>query len=265
MKASGKTIIVIGAGSGMGRELTLQLNAKGAMVIALDIHQAPLQETIRLSSNPSTIKDYVVDVSRQEEVNAFVQNLLKEGPIDGVINNAGIIQPFVKVNDLGFTAIEKVMHVNFYGPLYLIKALLTHFLTRPEAHIVNTSSMGGFLPVPGQAVYGASKAAIKLLTEGLYAELVGTNVHVTAVYPGAIATNISQNSGVEIKSPSGDTTSSMSSLAADKAAAIIIDAMEKNKFRVLVGSDAKFMDFIYRLHPKYATEFIAKKMKALLA
>ena len=265
MKVLRKTIIITGAGSGMGRELTLQLNAKGANVIGIDLHESQLKETILLSTHPETIKYFVVDVSNQEIVNDFIQQILKDDPVDGLINNAGIIQPFVKINNLEFAVIERVMHVNFYGPLYLIKALLPHLLTRPEAHIVNTSSMGGFLPLPGQAVYGASKAALKLLTEGLYAELMGTNVHVTVVYPGAIATNITQNSGVQIKVDSNQSSSSTPSLASDKAASIIIEAMEKNKFKVLVGSDAKFMDFIYRLHPKFATKFIAKKMKSLLS
>jgi short-subunit dehydrogenase len=75
------------------------------------------------------------------------------------------------VNELGYEAIERVMNVNFYGTLYMTKTFLPHLLTRPEAHVVNVSSMGGFLPVPGQVIYGASKAAVKLLTEGLHSEL----------------------------------------------------------------------------------------------
>jgi short-subunit dehydrogenase len=97
---------------------------------------------------------------------------------------------------LPYDAIERVLNVNLYGVIYMTKAFLPHLLTRPEAHIVNVSSMGGFFPVPGQSLYGASKAAVKLLTEGLYSELIDTNVRVTAVFPGAIATNISQNSGL---------------------------------------------------------------------
>ncbi|HRD39265.1 MAG TPA: SDR family NAD(P)-dependent oxidoreductase, partial [Bacteroidia bacterium] len=70
------------------------------------------------------------------------------------------------------------------------KSFLPHLLKRPEAHIVNISSMGGFLPVPGQSIYGATKAAVKLLTEGLRSELLDTNVRVTLIFPGAIGTNI---------------------------------------------------------------------------
>jgi len=79
----------------------------------------------------------------------------------------------------------------------MTKALLPYLLKRLEGHIVNISSMGGFLPVPGQTIYGASKAAMKLLTEGLLAELLDTNVHVSVVFPGAIGTNFSVNSGID--------------------------------------------------------------------
>ena len=78
----------------------------------------------------------------------------------------------------------------------MTKALLPHFLSRPKAHIVNLSSMGRFLPVPGQTVYCSAKAGVKMLTEGLAAELTGTNVGVTVVFPGAINTNIMFNSGL---------------------------------------------------------------------
>ena len=80
------------------------------------------------------------------------------------------------VEDLDYATIERVLNVNLMGTIYLVKAFLPHLKARPEAHIANVSSMGGFLPVPGQVMYGASKAAVKLLTEGLYAELLDTNV-----------------------------------------------------------------------------------------
>ena len=150
----------------------------------------------------------------------------------------------------------------------MTKAFLPVLMKRPEAHIVNTSSMGGFLPVPGQTIYGASKAAVKLMTEGLWAEMRGTNVHVTVVFPGAVATNITTNSGVAI--PGGMDAAQVEkqaarTLPADKAARIILDGMEKNAYRVMVGSDAKLMDRLYRLSPRRAAGFIANQMKDLLA
>lgn len=136
---------------------------------------------------------------------AFANKVVAEhGHVDGIINNAGIIQPFVDLNDLGMDRIERVLNINFYGTLYMVKAFLPFLLERPEAHIVNVSSMGGFLPVPGQSIYGASKAAVKLMTEALHSELKGTNVSVSVVIPGGIATDIKKNSDIQYKTETND-------------------------------------------------------------
>jgi short-subunit dehydrogenase len=266
MKIAGKVFLITGAGSGMGREMTHQIIAKGGKVAALDIHLSQLQETQKIcSGKSSTFLALDVDISDRANVLALPEQVIQHfGQIDGIINNAGIIQPFVKVNDLTFEQVERVINVNFYGCVNVTKAFLPHLLERPEAHIVNISSMGGFLPVPGQSIYGAAKAAVKLFTEGLYAELKETPVRVSVVFPGAIATNITTNSGIEMPKVSGD-ASSMPTMPANEAARIILQGMETNQYRILVGSDSKFMDFLCRLAPEYATNFIAKKMKALLS
>jgi short-subunit dehydrogenase len=265
MKAQNKVIIVTGAGSGMGRELTLNLLSKNAKVVALDINEAALNETIELAGNKKDlVSNFVIDITKKDLIEKLLDKVITQyGAVDGIINNAGIIQPFIKVNELGYDVIERVMNINFYGTLYLIKTFLPHLLTRPEAHIVNISSMGGFLPVPGQTIYGASKAAVKLLTEGLNSELANTNVKVTVVFPGAVNTNITKNSGLNVPAQATAENKSMKTLSAAKAAEIIIDGMEKDRYRVLVGKDAAFMDMIYRLNPKRAAGFISKKMKAL--
>ena len=150
--------------------------------------------------------------------------------------------------------IYKVMNVNFYGPLKLVKLFLPSFLKRKEGHIVNVSSMGGFFPFPGQTVYGASKAALKLFTEGLYAELLNTNIKVTLVLSGAVNTNISKNSNVEIDS--GNSNYKM--LSSKKAAEIIIKGIEKDKFKVYVGKDSKIMNLMYKFNDKKAIKLINK-------
>lgn len=268
MNVSDKTIVVTGGGSGIGRELVLALLTKGAKVAAVDIRESTLQETKSLAGEKGQhVSIHVVNISDKAAVEALPKEVLaKQGNVDGLINCAGIIQPFVRVNDLDYEAINRVMNVNFYGVLYMTKAFLPLLLQRPEAHIVNISSMGGFLPVPGQSVYGASKAAVKLLTEGLYAELVQTPVHVTIVFPGATATNITVNSGVQ--SPqmpeTGSKKQKFTALPAKEAARIIIQGMERNKPRIFVGRDSRMMDLLYRLNPTFATNLIAKQMRSLL-
>jgi short-subunit dehydrogenase len=269
MKIQNKVIVVTGGGNGIGRELVLNLLSKGASVAAVDINEAALQETASLAGDKKDkLSTHVLNITDKDAVAVLPEQVIStHSAVDGIINNAGIIQPFVRVKDLDYAAIERVMNVNFYGTLYMTKAFLPHLLTRPEAHIANISSMGGFLPVPGQSIYGASKAAVKLFTEGLYSELLNTNVCVTVVFPGAIGTNIAANSGVgDSLKVDSETQRKMpiQPLAPAKAAQIIVEGIEQNRYRVLVGSDSVFMDFIYRLSPRYAANFIFKQMKLLL-
>lgn len=264
MKISEKVFVITGAGNGIGREISLQMLQKNARVAGVDLSTKALLETQKLAgAEDDTFLPVKLDITDREKVSELPEKIIQHfGTVDGLINNAGIIQQFVPVNELSLEDADRVFHVNFYGSLYMTKAFLPVFLDRPEAHIINVSSMGGFLPVPGQTLYGASKAALKLFTEGLYAELKATGVRVTVVFPGAIDTNITANSGLEI--PKSDTASEFNPMPADKAATIIISGIEKNKFRILVGSDASMLDKMYRVAPKFATDFITKKMKSLL-
>ncbi len=260
MELKDKRIILTGAGSGIGRELTFQLLSKGAFVVALDINEEELKITKELSNNNEKLDIYKVDISSDESISNFKEEYFKKySEVDGLINNAGIIQPFVKFNELEKEIIERVMNINFYGPLKLTKIFLPEIMKSNEAYIVNISSMGGFFPFPGQTVYCASKAALKLFTEGLYAEFLNTNVHVMVVFPGAIATNIIKNSNVS--SSSAETESKLKPLSASKAASLIIKGIEKNKLQLYIGNDSKFMNLLYKFNSKKAIIFIKKQMK----
>jgi NAD(P)-dependent dehydrogenase (short-subunit alcohol dehydrogenase family) len=268
MKLQNKIVVVTGGGSGLGRELVLALLKRGASAAAVDVNAAALEETVKLAGmNSANLATCTVNIADRASVEALPERVISRfGAVDGIINNAGVIQPFVKLKDLDYAAIDRVMNVNLFGTLYMTKAFLPHLLARPEAHITNISSMGGFLPVPGQTIYGASKAAVKLMTEGLSSELQGTSVRVTVVFPGAMGTNIAQNSGVmnTLQLKEGEAPP-VKILSPDKAARIVLDGIESNQYRVLVGNDARLMDAIYRLHPQRAARFILDQMRGLLS
>jgi short-subunit dehydrogenase len=268
MNIGNKIILVTGAGNGIGKEIVLGLLEKGAKVAAVDVREETLEELKKeIGEKADCLSVHGLDITDKTAVDALPKDVIaKQGNIDGIINVAGIIQPFVRINDLEYNAIDRVMNVNFYGTLYMVKAFLPHLLKRPEAHIVNISSMGGFLPVPGQSIYGASKAAVKLLTEGLYAELKDTNVRVSVVFPGATMTNISENSGVKGPELPKDSApkQNIPMLPASEAAQLIIRGIEKNRLQIFTGKDSKLMNFLYRLNPTFATNLIAKQMKSLL-
>jgi len=265
MEIAGKVFVVTGGGNGIGRAVVLDLLARGAGVAAVDVSEAALAETAALAGNAGLFSTHVVDLADRDAVEALPEAVIAaHGQVDGVLNVAGIIQRFVPVNDLSYEEVEKVMAVNYWGVVHMCKAFLPHLLERPAACIVNVGSMGGLSPVPGQSVYGASKAAVKLFTEGLYAELLDTPVAVTVVFPGAIATNISANSGVGAKRDpeAGDTK--MRTTTAQEAARQVIAAVEKGSYRATIGSDARMIDLLSRLMPRRTTEMITKKMGAML-
>lgn len=258
MRVHGKVWVVTGAGSGIGRELVLELLRRGARVAAVDRSDDGLRETSQLAAAGPRLSRHVLDVTDRAGVAALPGAVVDaHGAVDGLVNNAGIIQPFVPVAEIDDASIDRVMGVNFYGTLHLVRAFLPLLLERPEAHLANVSSMGGFFPFPGQTVYGASKAAVKLLTEGLYAELLDSGVHVSVIMPGAVDTAITEHSGVA--RPDVD-ASSMRMTSAPAAARIMVDGLEKDKLYIYVGSDARAMSVAIKVAPRRAIRFVQQQM-----
>ena len=252
---------------------SLNLLGKGAKVIGLDINVDGLKKTQELAGdNGNGMKMMQLDITNREAVEqAAVEAVKLFGAVDGIINNAGIIQDFVPVKEMEYRTIERVMNINFYGTLYMVKSFLPHLLTRPQAHIVNVSSMGAFAPVPGQTFYGASKAAVKALTEGLMTELMDTNVEVSEVFPGAVATDIQVHSGVKnAKSVANYSEEDFKKAKAkvtvpSEAAETIVSGMEAGKWKIIIGKDCKQMDLLTRLAPRFAMKKLAEAMKKLHA
>lgn len=267
MQISEKIFVVTGGGNGIGQEVGLGLIARGARVAAVDISDSGLAETARLAAAADgRLTTHVLDITDR----AAVQKLPYEvtaahGRVDGLLNIAGIVHRFSRVQDLTFDEIERVMAVNFWGVMNMTKAFLPLLLERPEASLVNVSSMGALVPVPGQSAYGASKAAVKLLTEGLYAELRGTPVAVTVVFPGGVGTHILANSGVNLPNRNVESSGTGSKLTGvAEAGRQIIEAVAKGAYRVRIGGDARLLDRLSRLMPQRATALIADRMKSLL-
>lgn len=265
MKLNNKTIIVTGAAGGIGKAIVTQLLKKSNKVIAVDISEERL-ESLSNELNNTDLKTYVCDLTSLKSVQKMADELLsKNNEIDGVINNAGMIQPFLKVDTIDYPSIEKIMKVNFYSALYMSKTFIPHLLKRPEAHILNVSSMGGFFAVAGQVIYGASKAALKLLSEGLASELSETNIDVSVALPGAMDTNIKKNSYGDATNHEEDKKSShMKVLSPEKAAKKSLKMVEKKKLIKYIGIDSKIMHFLYKINPKIAPKLMYSAVKSRL-
>ncbi|WP_462418999.1 SDR family NAD(P)-dependent oxidoreductase [Kytococcus sp. Marseille-QA3725] len=272
MQLEGKVIAVTGGGNGIGREVVLGLLRAGSRVAALDLSADGLEATVaeaRSEGADGALTVHRLDVTRRDDVSAVLDEVLAaHGAVDGLVNVAGIIQPFVTLDQLDVAEIDKVMDVNFWGVVHTCQTFLPHLRSRPESAIVNVSSMGALTPVPGQAAYGASKAAVKLFTEALYCEQKEGPVAVTVVFPGATATDIAGNSGVSVAASVDDTAASEAqdrpTTPAPDAAEAIIRGIESGAFRVVIGKDTRFVDWASRVAPRWAADFVTRRMADLL-
>lgn len=263
MQIRGKTFVVTGGGAGIGREVVLELLRRGAHVAAVDISEAGLARTASLPGVGERLSTHVVDLAHLAEVEALPGAVHRaHRQVDGVLNVAGIVHRFVPLTDMSFDEIRRVMDVNFWGTVHINKVFLQELISRPEAALVNVSSLAAFIPVPGQSAYSASKAAVKLWTEGLQGELAHTNVVTTTVFPGAVATDIAQHSGADstrVSSSGG----AMKATRPEDAARQIVTAVAKGRPRVRIGTDSKVLDLLSRLIPTRSIHLIAEKTAAI--
>lgn len=257
-----KIVVITGAGSGMGRSMAVQLAAAGAVVLLSDKNEEGLKETKALvEAANGKCKTYVVNVAERSRIEAFAKEVLAEfNYIDVLINNAGMAIGEATLNEIKLEDFELLINVNMWGVIHHTRVFLDSLLTRPEAAVVNTSSVFGLMGIPGQIPYCISKYAVRGFTESLRLELNGTNVAVTCVHPGGIDTNIVSN-GIHYKNK--ETTiqefKKLVITSSDKAASIIIKAIRKKSKRVMVGPDAKLVRLVTQLAPDLIDGFILKK------
>jgi NAD(P)-dependent dehydrogenase (short-subunit alcohol dehydrogenase family) len=256
-----KVAAITGAGSGMGRELAYELARAGADVAVSDINRDTVEETAaRARELGVRVSATKLDVSDRTAVHAWADSVAGEfGRVNLIFNNAGVALGST-LEAVSYEDFEWIMGINFWGVVYGTKAFLPHLRASGEGHVVNTSSVFGLFAVPGSGTYNASKFAVRGFTEALRQELelTGANISATSVHPGGIKTNIARSSRMspsiaELTRQDADTARAefekMFITSANKAAKIILDAVQKNKRRVLVGPDAHALDAIVRLMP----------------
>jgi len=161
-------------------------------------------------------------------------------------------------NEIDQAEIEWLFNINFWGVVHSTRAFLSHLATRPEAHIVNVSSIYGIIAPPGQTAYSSAKFAVRGFSESLRHELQAASspVRLSVVHPGGVSTNIVRN----MRMGAGITDNERRALAIEwfdqiarttpkDAALRIIRGIENNEPRILIGGDARFMDLLQRLRP----------------
>ncbi len=251
---AGKVAAVTGAGSGIGQALALELGRSGARLAISDVDLEGLAQTEeQLTAIGVPVRADRLDVTEREVFQAYADQINEHfGKVNQIYNNAGIAF-FGDIEISQFKDIERVMDVDFWGVVNGTKAFLPHLIASGDGHIVNVSSLFGLMSMPGQGAYNAAKFAVRGFTEALRQEMTlnGHPVKVTSVHPGGIKTAIARNGtaadGVDAELTAKFFDKRLASTTPRRAAEIILEAVQKNRARVLVGPDAKVLDAIVRV------------------
>lgn len=250
--------VVTGAASGIGRALAVRLaGEKIAGIAVADVNEPGLRETAGMVEKLGVpVSAHVIDVSKLAEVERLAgEAVAKHGRVTHLINNAGVAL-VGNVEEVSLEDIEWLVGINFWGTVYGTKVFLPILREQNPGHIVNISSVFGFIAPPGQAAYCASKFAVRGFTESLRHELEGSNILVSCVHPGGIRTEICNSSRVGEKATDEDKKKvrkffdKASPTTAEQAAETIVTGIKNKSVRILIGRDARLIDKIQRWFPR---------------
>lgn len=264
-EVQGKVAVVTGAGSGIGRALSLELGRRGARLSLADVNEESLAQTVDLVE--AEVGDVQVhtgqlDVSDNDAVGNYAEAVVaRYGVVHQLYNNAGI-SGGGSILESDFALFERVLAVNLWGVIYGTKWFLPHLIRSGDGHVINISSLNGFMAQSGLAAYCTSKFGVRGFTETLAIEMRAARlpVGVTVVHPGGVHTNIATAS-LELAAQAGIEVTErdrrrvqiynekLLRMDPARAASIIVNGVEANKSRVRVGNDAKLVDLIVRLFP----------------
>jgi NADP-dependent 3-hydroxy acid dehydrogenase YdfG len=252
---AGRTAVITGAGSGIGRAMAQRLAAHGCPLALCDWDEDGLQDTAATIGTPVLARK--LDVRDRGAQMAFAAEVKEwaPAPFGIVFNNAG-----VTVSQTAAGAApeddEWVIDVNFWGVVHGTRAYLPILLEQDTGAIVNVSSVFGLIGFPTQSAYCASKFAVRGYTESLRHELRDTGVRAVAVHPGGIKTHIVDNARFHVDDRGGTDFDAMRTefqriarTSPEQAAETIHTGVERGRDRILVGPDAGFLSLLTRIAP----------------
>ncbi len=254
---AGRVAAITGAGSGIGRALAVELARRGCHLALSDIDPDGLAETVTLCEGRGVkVTTARVDVADRQAVEAWAATVVDEhGRVNFIFNNAGVALG-ATIGSESYDDLEWLMGINFWGVVYGTKAFLPYLEQSGDGHIINMSSVFGLVSIPSQSAYNSAKFAVRGFTDALRMELEieGAPVSSTTVHPGGVKTNIARRARVDASMresvEDADVGAAFDRIAMTrpkKAARQILRAVERDKRRVLVGPDAKVIDFVSRL------------------
>src|SRR5262249_20715052 len=203
---------------------------------------------------------------------AFAKGAIAAHPsLNIIVNNAGVAL-LGQFHEIDHAQMDWLFNINFWGAVHSTRAFLPHLATRQEAHIVNVSSIFGIVAPPGQTAYAAAKFALPASSESLRPalQMTGSPVRLSVVHPGGIVTNIVRNSragsGITDNARRAESIERFDQIAKttpQQAALAIIRGIERNKPRILIGGDARMMDFLQRLRPATYWAVLARRIEKM--
>ncbi|WP_020663346.1 SDR family NAD(P)-dependent oxidoreductase [Amycolatopsis benzoatilytica] len=248
---SGKVAVITGAGSGIGRALALELALHGARLELSDVDSEGLDGTVRQArERGALVRGHALDVADRAAVLAHAEDVAGEhGRVNLVVNNAGVALG-ATVEEMTFEDFDWLLGINLGGVVNGTKAFLPHLIASGDGHLVNISSVFGFVGVPTQSAYNAAKFAVRGFTESLREEMLaaGHPVGVSCVHPGGIKTNIARNA--RGGGDQDDLAAGFDKIALTtpkKAAQTILRGVRRKCARILIGPDAYVIDAIPRV------------------
>ena len=251
----GKVAVITGAGSGIGRELALNLAARGAVLALSDQDEVGLLETAErcTARHAREVHTEKLDVSDRAAMAAYAAGVAADlGRVNAVFNNAGVAL-HGDFEETPYDEFERIMDVNFWGVVHGSKEFLPHLISGGDGHLVNISSLFGLMGMPGQTAYNASKFGVRGFSEALRMEMLVNRhpVRVSVVHPGGIKTAIARNArttaGHDPQAVAQLFDTKLAKTSAEEAAATIVDGVLRDKPRIVVGSDAKALDLFVRV------------------
>jgi short-subunit dehydrogenase len=270
----GSAAAITGAASGIGRALALGLAARGCDVACADLDEAGLESLAKeISATPTRrVTMRRVDVADPKQIQDFAIAAIADFPaLNILVNNAGVAL-LGQFDEFDEAQMAWLMDINFWGVVRGTRAFMPHLQSRPQAHIVNISSIFGIIAPPGQTAYSASKFAVRGFSEALRHELAMNNsrVRLSVVHPGGVKTNIARKAreGVHLReslgaNEIGERFERLAGTTPSAAARRIIRGIERNDPRILIGRDAHYLDIIQRFRPAGYWSLLARSFERL--
>ena len=260
--------VITGAGSGLGRALSLELAGRGARLLLADIDEAGLAATAQLTgaagAETATLRCDVASAADVEALAAFADERM--GGTDLVINNAGVAVGGL-VGDVPLADWTWVMGVNLWGVIHGCHSFLPRMKRQKSGHVLNVASTAGLIFVPGLAPYNVTKAGVVALSETLAAELTDTGVGVTVLCPTFFKTNIfasARTTGEAVTNAPVERLMARSRLQADGVARYAIDAVAAGRLHALPHEDGRWPWRAKRAAPGFFSSTVLGKGQRFL-